>query len=313
MTKLSAVSTWDFVLVHLSCLVVYFSKCHIKCTISVVLILSLSSPLPSHFLSYYWEETIKLNWPQRLLWFGCDSFTLLIVAWWTTVAVPALPSGGCILTQDRGKNSVCCCGAATADEGCGWGAWRTTVRLSPVPTCFWHATPGAAKGGRGRWGRAFQRVQSEDRVYVSPPHRGPLELPPSGCLCCGSLEDVSKSCPWSVWLLDRPLSVYRGNHFCSLSHRLAVARALTTRSLCGSEGTEVRGFQTSWQLLCWSSHPGHNQLFDGFYLLKLFSASFCIVTQFCYCCSVAKSELFVDPMDCSTPGLPVLHYLLGFA
>ena len=49
------------------------------------------------------------------------------------------------------------------------------------------------------------------------------------------------------------------------------------------------------------------------YLLKLFSASFCIVTQFCYCCSVAKSELFVDPMDCSTPGLPVLHYLLGFA
>ena len=31
-------------------------------------------------------------------------------------------------------------------------------------------------------------------------------------------------------------------------------------------------------------------------------------------CSVAKSCLILcDPMDCSTPGFPVLHYLLGFA
>ena len=126
---------------------------------------------------------------------------------------------------------------------------------------LWHAPLGAAKGGRGRWGPGFPEGAVWGRYAFHPPHRGPLELPPSGCLCCDSLEDVSKSCPWSVWLLDRPLSVYRGNHFCSLSHRLAVARALTTRSLCGSEGTGVRGFQTSWQLLSWSSHPGHNQLF----------------------------------------------------
>ena len=31
-------------------------------------------------------------------------------------------------------------------------------------------------------------------------------------------------------------------------------------------------------------------------------------------CSVAKSELTLcDPMDCSTPGFPVLHYLLELA
>ena len=33
-----------------------------------------------------------------------------------------------------------------------------------------------------------------------------------------------------------------------------------------------------------------------------------------YCCSVAQLFLtFCDPMDCSTPGFPVLHYLLEFA
>ena len=32
--------------------------------------------------------------------------------------------------------------------------------------------------------------------------------------------------------------------------------------------------------------------------------------EFCYCCSVDKSCLTLwDPMDCSTPGFPVLHYL----
>ena len=33
-----------------------------------------------------------------------------------------------------------------------------------------------------------------------------------------------------------------------------------------------------------------------------------------YCCSVAESCLTLcDPMDCSMPGLPVLHCLLQFA
>ena len=34
--------------------------------------------------------------------------------------------------------------------------------------------------------------------------------------------------------------------------------------------------------------------------------------QRCYCCSVAKVSDSFDLMDCSTPGFPVLHYLLEF-
>ena len=35
--------------------------------------------------------------------------------------------------------------------------------------------------------------------------------------------------------------------------------------------------------------------------------------NFDFCCSVAKTCLTLcDPMDCSTPGPPVLHYLPGF-
>ena len=34
----------------------------------------------------------------------------------------------------------------------------------------------------------------------------------------------------------------------------------------------------------------------------------------CCCCSVAKSRpTLCDPVDCSTPGFPVLHHLLEFA
>ena len=42
--------------------------------------------------------------------------------------------------------------------------------------------------------------------------------------------------------------------------------------------------------------------------------SWSLVKLFCYCCSVTKSCLTLcNPMDYSTPGFPVLHYLLGFA
>ena len=40
------------------------------------------------------------------------------------------------------------------------------------------------------------------------------------------------------------------------------------------------------------------------------------LTRFCYldCCSVTQSWLTLcDPINCSTPGFPVLHYLLKFA
>ena len=35
--------------------------------------------------------------------------------------------------------------------------------------------------------------------------------------------------------------------------------------------------------------------------------------DYCCCCSVSKSCLTLRSMDCSTPGFPVLHYLLEFA
>ena len=39
-----------------------------------------------------------------------------------------------------------------------------------------------------------------------------------------------------------------------------------------------------------------------------------LIYIWCGCCSVAKFCLTpCDPMDCSTPGFPVLHYLLHFA
>ena len=39
-----------------------------------------------------------------------------------------------------------------------------------------------------------------------------------------------------------------------------------------------------------------------------------VFLAYCCCCSVAQFCLTLwDPMDCSTPGFPVLHYLLDFA
>ena len=41
--------------------------------------------------------------------------------------------------------------------------------------------------------------------------------------------------------------------------------------------------------------------------------NYCVQTL-CCCCSVAQScPPLCDPMDCSTPGFPVLHHLLKFA
>ena len=41
---------------------------------------------------------------------------------------------------------------------------------------------------------------------------------------------------------------------------------------------------------------------------------YCYHWTYCCCCSVAKSHLTLcGPMNCSTPGFPVLHHLLEFA
>ena len=39
-----------------------------------------------------------------------------------------------------------------------------------------------------------------------------------------------------------------------------------------------------------------------------------VCLECCYCCSIGKScPTLCDPMDCSTPGFPVFHYLSEFA
>ena len=57
-------------------------------------------------------------------------------------------------------------------------------------------------------------------------------------------------------------------------------------------------------------------------LIAYLSTSFCpwgmdtlvLELMLIYCCSVTKlCQALCDPMDCSTPGFPVLQYLLGFA
>ena len=48
--------------------------------------------------------------------------------------------------------------------------------------------------------------------------------------------------------------------------------------------------------------------------LRELPGSYPAIASFIHCCSVPKScPTLCDPMDCSTPGFPVLHYLLEFA
>ena len=53
---------------------------------------------------------------------------------------------------------------------------------------------------------------------------------------------------------------------------------------------------------------------DGWDRLYFLCFKGCSVCSNIFCCSVAKSCLTLcDPMDCSSPGFPVLYYLLEFA
>ena len=47
---------------------------------------------------------------------------------------------------------------------------------------------------------------------------------------------------------------------------------------------------------------------------KMYISYMCVYVEVCMCCSFTKScPTFCDPMDCSMPGLPVLHCFLEFA
>ena len=70
------------------------------------------------------------------------------------------------------------------------------------------------------------------------------------------------------------------------------------------------------QLCAWAGCPLSECVIKGAVdSLKRFTATgFMLALVRCCLCSVAQSYLTVcDPMDCSTPGFPVLHYLLEFA
>ena len=63
-------------------------------------------------------------------------------------------------------------------------------------------------------------------------------------------------------------------------------------------------------LNCCADDPSYNKLYmtSSNFLKFLFSST--LLNIYCCCCSVAKScPVLCDPMDCSTPGFPVLHYL----
>ena len=60
----------------------------------------------------------------------------------------------------------------------------------------------------------------------------------------------------------------------------------------------------------WMKSPSFSM---SYFLLQRNGQWFCMNTkQFFWCCSVTKScPTLCNPMDCSTPGFPVLHYLLS--
>ena len=66
-----------------------------------------------------------------------------------------------------------------------------------------------------------------------------------------------------------------------------------------------------WVVFCWSNLSDHfiQLIFSITMSLLSFHLSTC-----CFCCSIPKLYLTLcNPMDCSTPGLLVLHYLPQFA
>ena len=105
---------------------------------------------------------------------------------------------------------------------------------------------------------------------------------------------------------------HRVPHFCST---LESFQGMLKISNCSS--TWFDSCRCKWQVPICSWQPLEEAL--KFQILSLFSPSAPTVSTHLppylrSCCSIAQSCPTVwDPMDCSTPGFPVLHYLLEFA
>ena len=73
-------------------------------------------------------------------------------------------------------------------------------------------------------------------------------------------------------------------------------------------------FQIWALLLITVSNEGLHPLTARFPLLQSEAVDLRIFMVICCCCPVTKScQTLWDPVDCSTPGFPVLHYLPEFA
>ena len=81
-------------------------------------------------------------------------------------------------------------------------------------------------------------------------------------------------------------------------------------------------FETLWTLACQTplsmefssknTGVGCHVLLQGIFLIQ--GLNLCLICPCCCCCSVTKLCLtHCDPVNCSVPGFPVLHYLPEFA
>ena len=134
-----------------------------------------------------------------------------------------------------------------------------------------------------------------------------------------TLRTLSFICRWnygnnftlsclSLYLLE----VLKWNH-CLIELLQAYPQQLGSQGMIAGTSRSPR----LWLRQEWGSKLIHTTLNKGLRIPLYVRQKVCFVDTFdrcCSCCLVAKScPTLCDPMDCSTPGFPVLHYLPEFA
>ena len=122
---------------------------------------------------------------------------------------------------------------------------------------------------------------------------GPI---PHGRSCCDSLRcyiyELAAQTARTPSVETRPVHTACG---CACSH----ARSLGLPCFSVQEGDYIDSSLALWLL----GRFGHRVVVGGGE----------VKVGCCYCSVSKLCMTFCDPMDCSTSGFPVLHYLLGFA
>ena len=123
--------------------------------------------------------------------------------------------------------------------------------------------------------------------------------------CPVVLSDESKQRDASPHLLKRPQS--------RTLAALNADESVEQQELPGAAGKDAKGADTSEDGLAVSHNTAHGLMCNQQLCCLVFTQIYSrpeICPQMC-CCSVAQSCLTLrDPTDCSTPGFPVLYYLL---